>query len=57
MKENRGQTAHPFFNKGVVPEGKTDLCLNGKKRVKPPSKQLVARSNRARDTLRTLISS
>ena len=32
-----------------MPEGKKDLCLNGKKVVKLPSKQLVARSNRARD--------
>ena len=34
-----------------MPDGETVLCLNAKKGVKLPSKQLVARSNRARDTI------
>ncbi|GEM_PF-6262789 len=49
MRENRGQAAYPLLGNEIVPEGKTDLCLNGPNGVKLPSKQLVARSNRARD--------
>ena len=54
MRKTRGQAAYPLLGNEVVPEGKTGLCLNGENGVKLPSKQLVARSNRARDILNLL---